>query len=151
MGMSACIATREDSCRLCRLNLPHDTISTLPKLLCHCISLVDDKVLVEDLKDLSPLEICHDVRMRGVFEFVRGSNAKLPLQTYDPICELAIQAQKNMRWNVEICAKERMMRMMKRRSWATVGFSDERTMLTPVKDWRNFDFMNKEKNRRTRG
>jgi hypothetical protein len=67
-----------------------------------------------------------------------------------PNMRLAIQARKNVRWNVEICANERMMRMMKRRGWATVGFSDERTMLTPVKDWRNFDFMNKEKNRRTR-
>ena len=38
---------------------PDDTVSTLSQLLGNGISLVDNKVLVEDLEDLSSLQICH--------------------------------------------------------------------------------------------
>ena len=44
--------------------VPNNAVSTLPKLLGHGVSLVDDEVLVEDLKDLTPLKIRH-----GAFVF----------------------------------------------------------------------------------
>jgi hypothetical protein len=40
---------------------PNNAISSLAKLLCDGVSLVDDEVLVEDLKHLSSYEICHVV------------------------------------------------------------------------------------------
>ena len=45
-------------------NIPHDTISTLAKLLGYGISLVDDEVLVKNLEDLTSLQVAHD-EMRG--------------------------------------------------------------------------------------
>ena len=36
-------------------DLPHDTIGSLAKLLCHIVLLAHDKVLVEDLEDLATL------------------------------------------------------------------------------------------------
>ena len=43
--------------------LPDNTIGALAELLRHSISLIDDKVLVEDLEDLSSLQIRHGVRV----------------------------------------------------------------------------------------
>ena len=42
-------------------NVPDNTISTLSQLLCDGVSLVDNEVLVEDLKDLPSLKIRHGV------------------------------------------------------------------------------------------
>jgi hypothetical protein len=42
-------------------DLPNNTVRTLTKLLGHGVPLINDEVLVEDLKDLPPCEICHDV------------------------------------------------------------------------------------------
>jgi len=44
-----------------RGNIPNDSISPLTELLCDCVSLVDNEVLVEDLKDLPSLKIRHGV------------------------------------------------------------------------------------------
>jgi len=41
--------------------IPNDAISTLSKLLCDCVSLINDEVLIEDLEDLATSHIRHDV------------------------------------------------------------------------------------------
>lgn len=41
--------------------LPDDSVGTLSKLLCHGVSLIDNKILVEDLEDLSSLKVGHGV------------------------------------------------------------------------------------------
>ncbi len=43
----------------CTKDLPDNTVGTLPKLLSYVISLVDDKVLIEDLEVLPTLEFPH--------------------------------------------------------------------------------------------
>jgi hypothetical protein len=40
-------------------DLPDNAISSLAKLFCDGVSLVDDEVLVEDLEDLAALQISH--------------------------------------------------------------------------------------------
>ena len=42
-------------------DLPYNAISSLPKFLCHVVSLVDNEVLVEDLEDFAALKVCHVV------------------------------------------------------------------------------------------
>lgn len=42
-------------------DVPYDTISSLPKLLCHIISLIDNEVLIEDLEDFAALKVSHVV------------------------------------------------------------------------------------------
>jgi hypothetical protein len=42
--------------RVSKFDLPDDTISTLTKLLCDYISLINDEVLVENLEGLPSLE-----------------------------------------------------------------------------------------------
>lgn len=38
---------------------PHDAVGSLAQLLCNGVALVHDEVLVEDLEDLSSLQIGH--------------------------------------------------------------------------------------------
>jgi hypothetical protein len=46
-----------------RQRVPDNAVSTLAQLLGHSVSLVDNKVLVEDLEDLAALEISHGERV----------------------------------------------------------------------------------------
>lgn len=39
---------------------PHNTVGALTKLLGHGISLIDNKILIEDLEDLASREVRHD-------------------------------------------------------------------------------------------
>ena len=40
-------------------NTPDNAVSSLTKLLCHGISFIDDKVLIEDFENLPPLQVRH--------------------------------------------------------------------------------------------
>ena len=40
-------------------DLPDNSISALPELFCYIISLVDDKILIEDFEVLPTLEFSH--------------------------------------------------------------------------------------------
>ncbi len=51
---------REGRGRVC---VPDNTIGSLAQLLGHRVSLINDKILVEDLEDLTSLEISHDERL----------------------------------------------------------------------------------------
>lgn len=39
--------------------LPDNTVSSLAKLFCDIVALIDNEILVEDLEDLPALKICH--------------------------------------------------------------------------------------------
>ncbi len=41
------------------ISSPYNAVSTLPKLLGNIVTLVNDEVLIEDLEDLTALEISH--------------------------------------------------------------------------------------------
>ena len=40
-------------------DVPYYAIGSLPQLLCYVVSLVNDKVLVEDLEDFAALKVSH--------------------------------------------------------------------------------------------
>lgn len=40
-------------------DVPYYAISSLPKLLCYVVSLVDNEVLIKDLEDFAALEVGH--------------------------------------------------------------------------------------------
>lgn len=42
-------------------DIPHYAISSLPQLLRYVVSLVDNKVLIEDLEDFAALKVSHIV------------------------------------------------------------------------------------------
>jgi hypothetical protein len=57
---------------------PDDTVSALTQLLCHIVSFVDHKLLIENLEDLAPLKrICrHGVQKSQSKTCKRGLNSK---------------------------------------------------------------------------
>jgi len=45
-------------------HIPDNAVCALAQLFCHCVSLIDNEVLAEDLEDLAPLKTVrhtHDV------------------------------------------------------------------------------------------
>lgn len=58
-------------------DLPYDTISALPKLLSYIITLIDDKILIEDLEVLPTLEFSHRFdRANGDIKAPEGATGK---------------------------------------------------------------------------
>jgi hypothetical protein len=54
---------------------PNNTVSSLSKLLGNRVALVDDKVLVKDLKDLPSLKVAHGVLCGVCAGQIEASNA----------------------------------------------------------------------------
>lgn len=46
-------------------NIPDYAVSALAEFLGDIVAFVYDEVLVEDLEDLAPMEVCHCARVRG--------------------------------------------------------------------------------------
>lgn len=64
--------------RLMARTIPDDTICSLPKLFGDCVALINDKVLIEDLEDLSTRHVRHyDGRELEVEMFCRKQCAAL--------------------------------------------------------------------------
>lgn len=41
------------------VDIPNDSVRPLAKLFGHIVALIDDEILIEYLKDLAALKICH--------------------------------------------------------------------------------------------
>lgn len=72
------------------VHVPDDTIGTLAKLLRDSISLVNNKILVEDLEDLAPLKIGHAGRVGSAVVRAQGGNERGVVDVRERACSRAL-------------------------------------------------------------
>lgn len=60
LGVCGCAACVSVACQfVVALDLPDDTICTLTQLFRNCVSLIDHKILIEDLEHFAPTHVGH--------------------------------------------------------------------------------------------
>lgn len=99
---------------------PDNTIGSLPKLFGHIIAFVDNEVLIEDLEDLTALEVCHlEAGNLKEWRIRRNPRPRMP-RGQEARCQVfALPYQYNC------CGSE--ARGYNRYCWLEVGWADTRS------------------------